>query len=311
MSDQAPETDGPAAERTDPADGYFNVAGGRLHYLDWGPPGRPIHFLHGNGFCAGTYTPFLARLAPELHVTASDIRGHGDSAFGPMPRIRHWKVFAEDLAVLLRGLQHGPVIGMGHSLGAVATTIAAAVHPELFSTLVLIDPVFFEPLRLWRIAVLRAIGRGGRFPLAVQARRRRRVFKGKAELLRVFSARPGAFGSWAPEFIDAYLDCGFLERDAQTAVLRCDPELEAQIFESVPLDVWRYVGRVRCPVLAIRGGQSDVFLEGAERRLKRLVADCTTVTLARCGHFPTMEQPAECARVIKEYIRGSIADGES
>jgi pimeloyl-ACP methyl ester carboxylesterase len=239
-------------ERGDPVEGYLEVPGGRLHYLDWGGQGPPAHFLHGNGFCAGTYSPFLQRLS-RLRVTASDIRGHGESVFGPMPRIRHWMVFAEDLALLVRGLQQGPVVGMGHSLGAVATMLAAAVHPELFSALVLIDPVVFEPLRLRRMAVLRWIGMGGRFPLAVQARRRRRVFKGKAELLRVFSGRPGAFKSWAPEFIGAYLECGFLERDVQTAVLRCDPELEAQIFESVPLDVWRYVKRLRCPVLVIRG----------------------------------------------------------
>jgi pimeloyl-ACP methyl ester carboxylesterase len=139
MSEQIPETDAPPADRTDPAEGYFDVPGGRLHYLDWGPPGRPIHFLHGNGFCAGAYAPFLARLTPELHVTASDIRGHGGSAFGPMPRIRHWKVFAEDLAVLLRGLQHGPVIGMGHSLGAHIAVRFAAHHPELVDRLILFD----------------------------------------------------------------------------------------------------------------------------------------------------------------------------
>ncbi|HSV93852.1 MAG TPA: alpha/beta hydrolase [Desulfobacterales bacterium] len=290
----------------EPRQGHVDVPGGRLHYLDWGGGGLPAHFLHGNGFCAGTYAPFLRLLAPDLRVTASDIRGHGESAFERMPPIRHWKVFAEDLALLVTRALGGPVVGMGHSLGAVATTMAAAVHPELFPALVLVDPVFFEPLRLWRVAALRMLGLRGHSPLAVQARRRRRVFKGKAELMRVFAARPGAFKSWAPEFIDAYLECGFLERDAQTAVLRCDPELEAQIFESVPVDVWGYIKRLRCPVLALRGSQSEVFTEGAALRLKRLVPTCTLVTLPGCGHFPAMEQPGECARVIKSYLRETL-----
>ena len=299
--------DGAAAGgRSEPTEGLLEVPGGTLHYLDWGGDGPPAHFLHGNGFCAGTYAPFLRLLAPDLHVTASDIRGHGESAFDRMPPIRHWNVFAEDLALLVQSVQRGPVVGMGHSLGAVATTLAAAAHPELFSALVLIDPVFFEPLRLWRVAALRLLGMRGHSPLAVQARRRRRVFKGKADLLRVFSAKPGAFKSWAPEFIDAYLECGFLERDAQTAVLRCDPELEAQIFESVPVDVWGYIRRVRCPVLAIRGEQSEVFLEGAALRLKRRVPTCTLATLPGCGHFPAMEKPEECARVIKSYLAETV-----
>jgi pimeloyl-ACP methyl ester carboxylesterase len=292
----------------EPAQGHVDVPGGRLHFLDWGGDGPPAHFLHGNGLCAGTYAPFLRLLAPDLHVTASDIRGHGESAFERMPRIRHWKVFAEDLALLVTRALNGPVVGMGHSLGAVATTMAAAMHPELFPALVLVDPVFFEPLRLWRVAALRMLGLRGHSPLAVQARRRRRVFKGKAELMRVFAARPGAFKSWAPEFIDAYLECGFLERDAQTAVLRCDPELEAQIFESVPVDVWGYIKRLRCPVLALRGAQSEVFTEGAALRLKRLVPTCTLVTLPGCGHFPVMERPGECARVITSYLRETLVE---
>jgi pimeloyl-ACP methyl ester carboxylesterase len=290
----------------DPTEGRLAVPGGTLHYLDWGGDGPPAHFLHGNGFCAGTYSPFLRLLTPGLHLTASDIRGHGESAFDRMPRIRHWKIFAEDLALLVRSVLRSPVIGMGHSLGAVATTMAAAAHPELFSALVLIDPVFFEPLRLWQVAAWRLIGMGGGSPLAAQARRRRRVFKGKAELLRVFAAKPGAFKSWAPEFVDAYLECGFLERDARTAVLRCDPELEAQIFESVPVDVWGYIRRIRCPVLTIRGEQSEVFREGAARRLKRLVPTCTLATLPGCGHFPVMEKPGECARVITSYLQATV-----
>jgi pimeloyl-ACP methyl ester carboxylesterase len=38
--------------------------------------------------------------------------------------------------------------------------------------------------------------------------------------------------------------------------------------------------------------------------VKRLVADCVAVTLPGCGHFPTMEKPEECARVIEAYLEG-------
>ncbi|MCK7503813.1 MAG: alpha/beta hydrolase [Desulfobacterales bacterium] len=194
--------------QNEPSQGHVDVPGGRLHYLDWGGDGLPAHFLHGNGFCAGTYAPSCACSPPICASPRATSAVTGSPAFERMPPIRHWKVFAEDLALLVTRALGGPVVGMGHSLGAVATTMAAAVRPELFPALVLVDPVFFEPLRLWRVAALRMLGLRGHSPLAVQARRRRRVFKGKAELMRVFAARPGAFKSWAPEFIDAYLECG-------------------------------------------------------------------------------------------------------
>jgi pimeloyl-ACP methyl ester carboxylesterase len=289
-------------EQFEPREGFIDMPGGRLHYLDWGGDGRLAHFLHGNGFCAGAYAPFVRHLVPYLRIVASDIRGQGASEFAAIERIRHWRIFAEDLNLLIRRLRQPPVIGMGHSLGAVATYIAAASHPDLFATLVLIDPVFLPRRVLWRIAVLRWLGLGGWTYRAVRARNRRRQFKSKAEALQFFISGRGIFKSWSPEFIQAYLECGLLETDAQTAVLRCDPEIEAQIFESVPVDVWSHATRIRCPVLVLRGEHSDVFPADAADRLKRLVADCEVATIAGTGHFPTMEKPEECAEAIKEFV---------
>ena len=66
-----------SAEQFEPTEGFIDVPGGRLHYLDWGGEGRHAHFLHGNGFCAGAYAPFIRHLVPLLRIFASDIRGQG------------------------------------------------------------------------------------------------------------------------------------------------------------------------------------------------------------------------------------------
>jgi len=292
-----------AEARMEPSEGYIDVPGGRLHYLDWGGSGPMAHFLHGNGFCAGTYTPFIKHIVKDLRVIASDVRGHGGSDFDRIQPVRSWRVFAKDLKVVIERTAQPPIIGMGHSLGAVSTCIAAAAFPALFRMVVLVEPVFLLPRRIAVIGLMRALGLRGRLPRARAARRRRRMFRNKAEALgRLLSGR-GAFKAWSPEFVEAYLECGLLEKDSESAVLTCDPELEAQIFESIPLEVWGYVKRLRCPVLAIRGEQSDVFLPGAANRLKRLAVDCEVDTIAGTGHFPTMEKPEECAKVIREFLR--------
>lgn len=287
----------------EPSEGHIDVPGGRLHYLDWGGRGPQAHFLHGNGFCAGTYTPFIKHLANDLRVIASDVRGHGGSDFDGIQPVRSWRVFAEDLKVIVERTTRPPIIGMGHSLGAVSTCMAAASFPRLFNTLVLVDPVFLMPRRLATIGLMRTLGLQGRLPLARAARRRRRTFRSKAEALRRLLSGRGIFKTWSPEFVEAYLECGLLEKDTESAVLTCDPELEARIFEAIPLDVWSYVRGLRCPVLAIRGEQSDVFLAGAADRMKRLAADGEVATIAGTGHFPTMEKPEECAEVIREFLR--------
>jgi len=287
----------------EPSEGYINVPGGRLHYLDWGGSGPQAHFLHGNGFCAGTYTPFIKLLAGDLRVIASDARGHGGSNFDGIKPLRSWRVFAEDLKAVVERTSRPPIIGMGHSLGAVATCMAAAAFPRLFNMVVLVDPVFLMPRRLAMIGLMRALGLQRHLPLARIARRRRRTFRSKADALRRLLSGRGIFKAWSPEFVEAYLECGLLEKDSETAVLTCDPELEARIFESIPLNVWGYVKRLRCPVLAIRGRQSDVFLPGAADRLKRMAADCEVATIAGTGHFPMMEKPVECTEVIRGFLR--------
>jgi len=291
-------------EQREPVEGFIETEKGKIHYLDWAGDGIQAHLLHANGFCAGTYSPFVRFLLNDLHVFAGDIRGHGGTELNGNDRIRHWDIFADDLRYLIEGIMAPPVIGIGHSLGAVTTYIAAAESPHLFSGIVLIDPVILPREKLWTIRVLKMFGLAGKIPLAKGARRRKRTFKSRLDAFRRFASGRGLFKSWSEDFIDAYLECGLLEKDSETAVLRCDPEMEAQIFESVPLNVWAYAPRIRCPVLLIRGEQSATFQPEVADTLTSIIADCRLETIPRAGHFIPMEQPEACAQAIVAFVRG-------
>lgn len=287
----------------EPTEGYVELRDGRLHYLDWGGGGIPTHFMHGNGFCAGTYTPFLKILIGELHIVASDARGHGASTHPTGERIRHWRIFAEDVQHIVTRTLKPPVIGMGHSLGAVSTYISAALYPQLFAILILIDPVIFPKTLLWKIKLAKLFGLRGRFPLARKARQRRSSFKSKQSAFKRYTSGHGIFKTWSKEFVAAYLECGLLVKDEKTALLRCDPELEAQIFESVPVDVWSYAEKIKCPVLVLRGEHSDAFTPETARRLTQINPKFRIVTIPDSGHFLTMEKPEVCAHEILEFIK--------
>jgi pimeloyl-ACP methyl ester carboxylesterase len=286
----------------EPIEDFIDVPDGKIHYLDWGGTGLQAHLLHANGFCAGTYSPFVKHLTGDLHVMASDIRGHGGSQLLSNQRIRHWNVFAEDLKTLIEKTMSAPIIGMGHSLGAVTTYIAAATYPRLFSCLILIDPTILPRRYLWPMAIMRRFGLAAKIPLAKSARRRRKTFQGKKEALKRFASGRGIFKYWSKDFVEAYLECGLLEKDPETAVLNCDPEHEAQIFESVPLNVWTYASKISCPVLAIRGAHSGAFTVDAAERLGQLIPDFELITIPGAGHFVPMGKPVECSRVIKGFI---------
>ena len=299
------------ADRKQPSEGYIHLPNGKLHYLDWRGSGRQIHFLHANGFCAGTYSPFLNHLTGDFHVVASDVRGHGGTNLPNIHRVHHWNIFADDLKTLIDQTMSPPIIGLGHSLGAVTTCIAAARHPHLFSAVILLDPVFLPARTLWRIALIRMLGLRRWLPKAKSARQRKRYFASKQAALNRFANGRGIFKTWSPDFIEAYMQCGLLVRETDSAILRCDPELEAQIFESVPLNVWQMVQRIECPIFAIRGEHSDTFPAESARRLEKTAGDVRIACIPGAGHFLPMEKPKKTAQEVAGFIDRTLADSRS
>ena len=109
----------------------------RLFVTDEGA-GEPVLLVHGWGSDAGEWDQHVAALAERHRVIAPDLRGHGRSsvpAAGNEPR-----AMAADLAALLHRLGTGPVVAIGHSMGAQVVSVLAVEHPSLVSALVTLDP---------------------------------------------------------------------------------------------------------------------------------------------------------------------------
>ena len=113
------------------------------------------------------------------------------------------------------------------------------------------------------------------------------------------------FRTWQKAFISSYLNCALRHREDGSVELKCDPELEAQIYESVPRNVMSYARRIQCPVLAIRGAHSNTFLEGPAARLERLIPDCRTVVMPGTGHFIPMDNPDALAGIILDFTESA------
>ena len=65
-------------------DGTIKVGGRTIHYLDWGPEGKPAFILvHALGHSAHNYDHVAPLLNQRHRVIAIDLRGHGDSDWSP------------------------------------------------------------------------------------------------------------------------------------------------------------------------------------------------------------------------------------
>lgn len=113
------------------------VRGGDLAVGMWGPSDGPA-VLAVHGVTANHLTwPALAGYLPGIRVIAPDLRGRGRSNTLPGP----WGMpqHADDLAAVLEHLGIERAVVVGHSMGAFASLVLANRHPQLVSSLVLVD----------------------------------------------------------------------------------------------------------------------------------------------------------------------------
>lgn len=282
---------------------YINSSGKKIHVIKSGTGEPPLHFLHANGMCAGTYIPFTDLFSKQFTTVSTDIPGHGDSDHHGEKTILHWDIFIDHIKASIVHNFDAPVVGVGHSLGAVVTYITAARYPELFSKLILIDPVIFPKRKLFIISAAKKFGFLHKInPLPAGARRRKNTFKNREEAYTRFTSGNGMFKTWKDDFIESFTRYGLKEEKSGKVSLKCAPETEAQIYESLLLDIWTYPKKIKSPTLLIRGEKSDTFDKYAAKRLVKEIKDCRLITIEDAGHFVPMERPDLCFKTIQDFV---------
>ncbi len=267
----------------------------------WGASGPLLHLAPANGFPPGTYRQLAEALAARVRVAAAPLLPLRP---GTDPRsVRSWADVAEDLGRQLREAGLEDCVGIGHSLGAVVTALAAAADPGLFRGLVLVDPVLFTGRRRLVWSVMRRVGLAHRFRLARGARERRDRWECRNDVLKAWRRR-GVFASWAPGVLEDYVIEGTREAEGGGVELVFPREWEARLFQVTPPDPWSAIRRIGVPVLAVRGEGSDTFLPEAARRLGRELPGARVVEVPGTGHFVPMERPRELAEIILDFVDG-------
>lgn len=278
--------------------GRVKLEAGDARFLSWGGAGLAAHFYGANGYPPAVYRPLVDRLLDS--VTAESLLHRAQWAdIGRPPRRLRWTALAHDLIEFLDTQRQGPVIGIGHSMGATTTIFAAARRPDLFSSLILVEPA----------AIPRSWERLGAFiPMAI---RRRLLQPGRSTLRRtdrwsdraVFREK---IANWKPL---AGLDPAALDAFAAHAVqetprgveLAYPREWEAHAYFCPP-SVWPALQDIQCPVTAIRGAASEFFSDAMWKRWAQRRPDDRIHRLSGCGHLAPLEAPERCAELIRAAI---------
>jgi pimeloyl-ACP methyl ester carboxylesterase len=249
----------------------------------------PIHFSHANGVPAEAYRYLFELLAPHP-VSYVPITGGGQA---PVPS---WRVYAQQLAADIRARHSEPVVGLGHSLGAVLMLFAAQESPELFRQIILLDPPLFGQPARWAIGLLRSLGAGRSWvPIARKALRRRDRFGSLEEAASYWRQRP-FFQRFHPRCYEDFV-ASSLRPEGSGVVLRIPKEVEADIFAGTPGHVGPWPA---LPIVYVHAREGVVPASVIRRRARSLPQ--VQFREFEGGHMFPLEAPESAAALLRSLI---------
>ena len=122
------------------ADGFCEVDGARLHFVDWGGRGPPLILLAGFGDSARVFDDLAPRLTKARHVYSLTRRGFGRSAHTPGDYSA--ARLGDDVVAMMDALGIGRADIVGHSAAGAEMVLVAKRHPARVSRLVYLDAAY-------------------------------------------------------------------------------------------------------------------------------------------------------------------------
>ena len=266
---------------------------------------KRIHLLHGTGFSAMTLAAMASQLPQDWSLWLTDVPGHGGST-QPSKKMPDWQKMANTIADAIYRQANvkvdGPLIGIGHSMGGVLTLLAAHKYPDLFSEIILLDPVLFQNEMIIAQQLMRITGTWRHRAMVKSVANRTSVWPNLEAMKANISSKP-FYKAWQPQVISDYCQFSSIKCNEKedTVVLSCSPSWEASIFGSYPTGLWRAVRNINIPVMILVANNSYFFIPRAVKRAARMNKNIQWKTFGENHCFP-MEQPRETAKTIVNLI---------
>jgi len=274
-------------------DEWMSINGVRLHWQDWGAPEAPaVLMLHGLTQQSHTFDHVAERISARYRCIALDLRGRGESEWAA-PETYTIPHYVQDAVKLLDELTLPAVHILGTSLGGLCGLSLGAFHPQRVLSLALNDiGPEIDPAGAKRIATYTATvpGRFPNFEAAVDWARERYLW-----LRRLPRAEVEVGLRWAVRERDGGWSFKF-----DPAIGRTPPPT-AEVMKSAGEIWWNTLASLRCPILLVRGADSDVLSRATADEMERRQPALVRVEVPDMGHAPMLSELAALAALDRFY----------
>jgi pimeloyl-ACP methyl ester carboxylesterase len=272
--DLVPRHDVPAGGRS----GFAVVDDRQVHYLEW-------------------FEELGAVLGERYHVLAIDLPAHGDS--DPLPDLAWTRTeLAASVPAVMAAFGFDRAAVVGASLGGITAITLAARHPELVAAIVLIDIGHrVEPEGVRRIVEFLSAHES--FASLDEAAAEiakylpfRKSFRPQS-LTRNLRQRPDGRWVWKHS-----MGRRFRAQKAETGIDPGDMAATDTLLAGLDADA----AQLACPVLVLRGEQSDVLSDEGAEEVARLIPDARVTRVRNAGHLTAGDNPESTVGLVASFL---------
>jgi len=283
-----------------PQSRYFQSQGLKLHFNAWGNASAPpLLLIHGGADHSRSWDHLAQALAPDFHVIAPDLRGHGDSGWA-IGSSYNLVDHVYDLTGLIKSIGADQVALVGHSMGGMVSLTYAGTFPDRVSRLVVLDGVTAFPARRTQPADVRIAEWAG--DLDKFAQRKIHRYPSVAD-------GAGRMRGRNPRLTEAQAlhlaTHGMKRNDDGSYSWKFDPYLRARAPYRLSLEdntgLW---SRIACPTLLVAADESFLPDPGKAGVLSHF-KHAELVTISGAGHWLQHDRPDEVLELIQRFLTQS------
>ena len=268
---------------------YVEANGIRHHLIARGAPGTPVvMMIHGLAGQARVFDNVASHLAERFHVYCLDVRGRGESAWGPLEAYGT-DTYVADLEAVREALGLRRFTLIGTSMGGIISLNYAPKFPDRVDRVVLNDiGPEIDPTGLERISAY-----------VSQAPE---MFADMKAVLKYYRENYGPMVEHLPEDqIADFARANVRKDDNGIYVWKMDPAIRKFAGPQPSIDQWDAVKAITAPVLILRGANSDVLNPATAAKMVEVMPNAKLVEIPGVGHAPILSEP-ESIRALDAFL---------